>query len=160
MQTIADLLAEHPFFQGLGPQHLELLTCCGVNVHFAPEAYLIREGEDAAHFYLLRSGRVTLETHAPQRGPIVVETIEAGDVLGWSWLFPPYRWHFSARALEPVLAISLDGTCLRGKCEQDHDLGYELMRRFAGVIVERLQATRLQLLDVYGAPAPARGGRR
>ncbi len=81
--------------------------------------------------------------------PIVIETIEAGEVLGWSWLFPPYRWHFNARALEPIRAIMLDGVCLREKGEIDHDLGYELVKRMAHILIERLQSTRLQLLDVY-----------
>ncbi len=78
------------------------------------------------------------------------QTVAEGDVLGWSWLFPPYRWVFDAQALELTRALVFDGTCLRGKCEDDHNLGYELMKRFAHVVVQRLQATRLQLLDVYG----------
>ena len=97
------------------------------------------------------------------RGPVVIETLHDGDVVGWSWLFPPYRWQFDARALEPSRAIAFDGACLRGKCEADHELGYELMRRFAGSIIERLQATRLRLLDVYGsrvARVTARGATR
>jgi CRP/FNR family cyclic AMP-dependent transcriptional regulator len=93
-----------------------------------------------------------LEAFAAQRGPITIETIEAGEVLGWSWLFPPYRWHFSARVVEPTRAIALDGVCLRSKGEADHDLGYELVKRVAQIMMQRLQATRLQLLDVYGVP--------
>jgi CRP-like cAMP-binding protein len=150
MQTLELILAGHPFFEGLEQPYLDLITNCAANVRFETGDYLLREGESADRFYLLRHGRATLETYAPQRGPITIETIEQGEVLGWSWLFPPYRWHFSARALEPVRAIALDGTCLRGKIETDHQLGYELMRRFAYVMMQRLQATRLQLLDVYG----------
>ncbi len=118
-------------------------------MRFAAGAYLFREGEDANHFYLVRRGRVALEVSAPQRKPIVVDTVEEGDILGWSWLVPPYRWRFSARAVDTTIAIALDGTCLRAKCEENHDLGYELLKRFALVMVRRLEHTRLQLLDVY-----------
>jgi hypothetical protein len=92
---------------------------------------------------------VALETHVHGRGPARLLTLHDEDVLGWSWLFPTYRWHFDARVLQPVRAIAFDGACLRQKAVDDHELGYELMRRFAQVIVNRLQATRLQLLDVY-----------
>jgi len=92
---------------------------------------------------------VALEIFAGHRGPITVETLEDGDIVGWSWLFPPYRWRFDARAVETTRAIALNGKCLRTKSEQDHDLGYELLKRFARIVEERLQATRLQLLDVY-----------
>jgi CRP/FNR family cyclic AMP-dependent transcriptional regulator len=92
---------------------------------------------------------VAVEIFAPQKGPITIETVVEGDVLGWSWLVPPYNWRFDARAMEMTRAVALDGVCLRNKCETDHDLGYELMKRFANIIDRRLQATRLQLLDIY-----------
>jgi CRP/FNR family cyclic AMP-dependent transcriptional regulator len=152
MQTLELILAGHPFFEGLERPYLDLITSCAANVRFAAGEYLLREGESADQFYLLRQGKVALETYAPPRGAITIETIEEGEVLGWSWLFPPYRWHFSARALESVRALALDGACLRDKIATDHRLGYELMRRFAYVMMQRLQATRLQLLDVYGTP--------
>jgi CRP-like cAMP-binding protein len=98
---------------------------------------------------------VALEINAAERGNVTIETIGAGDVLGWSWVFPPYTWHFSARALEPVHAIAIEAAALRAQCEADHDFGYELMRRFAAVFLERLQATRLRLLDIYGPPVRA-----
>ncbi len=153
MQTLESILVGHPFFQGLQPQYLQLITGCASNVRFNARTYIFREGEEASQFYILRHGKVALEIFAAQRGPITIETIEAGEVLGWSWLFPPYRWHFSARVVEPVRAIALDGTCLRTKGEEDHDLGYELMKRVAQIMMERLQATRVQLLDVYGVGA-------
>jgi CRP/FNR family transcriptional regulator, cyclic AMP receptor protein len=99
---------------------------------------------------VIRHGAVGLDIHVPAREPVTIETLHGGDLLGWSWLFPPYKWSFDGRAVEDTSAISLDGACLRGKCDDDHELGYELMKRFAQVIVERLQATRLRLLDVYG----------
>jgi len=156
MQTLESILVGHPFFKELKPQYLQLITGCASNVRFNAGTYMLREGAEASQFYLIRHGKVALEIPAAQRGHITIETIEAGEVLGWSWLFPPYRWHFSARVVEPVRAIALDGTCLRAKGEEDHDLGYELMKRVAHIMMERLQATRMQLLDVYGVGA--RGG--
>lgn len=157
MRTVEQLLEDHPFFAGMRTDQLAVLAGCASNVHFARDSYLIREGEAAETFFILRGGRVALETSAPTRRQLTVETIEEGEVLGWSWLFPPYRWHFSGRALDDVRATQLDGTCLRGKCESDPALGYELMRRFAAIAIERLQATRLQLLDLYAQPG--RGAR-
>ncbi len=156
MQTLEAILAVHPFFEGLEPKYLQFITGCASNVRFDAGAYIFREGEAASHFYIIRQGKVALETFAAQRGPITIETIEAGEVLGWSWLFPPYRWHFGARVVEPTRAIALDGVCLRTKGEADHDLGYELVKRVAQIMMQRLQATRLQLLDVYGVRT--RGG--
>jgi CRP/FNR family transcriptional regulator, cyclic AMP receptor protein len=149
METLEGLIAEHPFFKGMEMPHLKLLVSCASNVRFEPGQFVFREGAEANQFYLIRHGRVTLEIHAPPRGSIIIQTLGEGDVLGWSWLFPPYRWKFSAKAIESTRAIALDGKCLRGKSEEDHDLGYELQKRFARVIQERLQATRLQLINVY-----------
>ncbi len=156
MQTLEPILEEHPFFKGFPSRYLPLITGCASNVRFNAGSYIFREGEPASHFYLIRQGKVALEIFAAQRGPRTIETIEAGEVLGWSWLFPPYRWHFSARVVEPVRAIAFDGVCLRAKGEEDHDLGYELMKRVAQIMMERLQATRIQLLDVYGVGARGR----
>ena len=149
VRSISDLLAETRLFADLAPRNVETIAGCAVTAHFAEDEYVFREGGPADTFYLLRSGTVALETHVPGRGPARLLTLHDDDVLGWSWLFPPYRWHFDARALESVLALAFDGACLRQKAQDDHELGYELMRRFAEVIVSRLQATRLQLLDVY-----------
>lgn len=160
MQTLKALLSVHPFFHGLGARHMELIIGCATNVHFPADHYLFHEGEQASHFYVIREGKVALETVAVPHGPVVIETIEAGEVLGWSWLFPPYRWHFNARAIEPIRAIMLDGVCLREKGEIDHDLGYELVKRIAHILMQRLQATRLQLLDVYHVNVGSEGGWR
>jgi CRP/FNR family transcriptional regulator, cyclic AMP receptor protein len=150
METIDALLRDVPVFHGLEPAALELIAGCGSNVHFEQGAVLFREGDPADTFYVVRHGSVALETYVPACGPAMIETLEAGEVVGWSWLFPPYRWHFDARALTPVRATAFDGACLRGKCEDDPRLGYELMSRFAQVLIERLQWTRLRLLDLYG----------
>jgi len=149
MQTLEPFLAEHPFFKGLKPEYLKLVTGCASNVRCEAGTYIFREGEEASQFYLIRQGKVALEIFAAQHGPITIETIEGGEVLGWSWIFPPYRWHFSGRVFEPTRAIALDGKCLRAKGEADHDLGYELMKRVAQIMMERLQATRIRLLDIY-----------
>jgi CRP-like cAMP-binding protein len=150
IRTVETLLADTSLFADLAPEHLATLAGCTSVAHFDEGEAVFREGGAADTFYVLRSGSVALETYVPGRGPERLLTLHDEDVLGWSWLFPPYRWHLDARALEHVRALAVDGACLRGKIEDDHDLGYELMRRFAGVIVSRLQATRFQLLDVYG----------
>ena len=150
MKTVTQLLGEAQFFDGLRAETIELVSGCASNVQFDPGTTIFREGERADAFYLLRQGSVALETYVPARGAVMIETIEAGDVLGWSWLFPPYRWHFDASALTAVRATAFDGKCLRGKCAADPTLGYELVSRFAQTLIERLQWTRLRLLDVYG----------
>ncbi len=150
MQTLEPILVEHPFFKDLEPRYLQLIIGCASNVRFDSGQFIFREGEKANQFYLLRQGKVALEVFSPERGAITLQTLGEGEVLGWSWLFPPYRWHFDARVLEPLRAIAFDGECLRTKCEEDHDLGYELVKRVAHIVIQRLQATRLQLLDIYG----------
>jgi CRP-like cAMP-binding protein len=150
METLERILAEHPFFKGLEEPYLQLLVGCASNVRFNAGEVIFREGEEANRFYLIRQGKVAVETFTPGRGPIIIQTLGEGELLGWSWLIAPYRWRFDGRAVELTRAIALDGECLRGKCEEDHNLGYELMKRVAHVIEQRLEATRLQLLDVYG----------
>ena len=149
MHTLEAILANHPFFKGFQPRYTQLITGCASNVRFQAGTSIFREGEPASSFYIIRQGKVALEAMAAQRGSLIIQTIEDGDVLGWSWLFPPYRWHFSARAVEETRAIALDGVCLREKGEADHDLGYELVKRVAHIMMDRLQATRLQALDIY-----------
>ena len=101
-------------------------------------------------FYLVRHGAVSIETFVPARGEVTIETVEAGEMIGWSWLFPPYRWHFDARALVPTRATAFDGACIREKCNRDAALGHALMSCVSQVLIERLQWTRLRLLDLYG----------
>ena len=149
METLQRILAEHPFFSDMEERLLEILVGCAANVRFESGEVIFREGEEADKFYLIRHGRVALQLFADRRGSLTISTLEGGDILGWSWLSPPYRWKFSARAVEATRAISLDGKCLREKSEKDHDLGYELLKRFVHIIEDRLQATRLQLLNVY-----------
>jgi CRP/FNR family transcriptional regulator, cyclic AMP receptor protein len=149
-EPLERLLAGVPFLEGLDDERVALLAGCARNVRFDEAEQLFREGDVADTFYVIRHGMAAVETFVPARGAITIETIGPGGVLGWSWLFAPYRWHFDARALTLVRATAFDGACLRAKCENDPELGYELMGRFAQVLIERLQWTRLRLLDVYG----------
>ncbi|MEQ8766108.1 MAG: cyclic nucleotide-binding domain-containing protein [Planctomycetota bacterium] len=152
MSDLKPLLERHPFFAELTDSDLQLIVSCAKNVRFRAGVHLIREGDPANEFFLIRTGQVALEIFAPGRGAIDLQTVGPGEVIGYSWLFPPHIWQFSARTLEDVRALSIHGTCLRDKCDEDPRLGYRLMKRFAQVILQRLQATRLQLLDLYGKP--------
>jgi CRP-like cAMP-binding protein len=151
MKTMAELITAHPFFEGLDPSYISFVADCARNVHYAAGEYIFREGESADRFLLIRHGLVSLQTFIPGRGDITVQTVGEDEVIGWSWLFTPYRWYFSSRCLDETRAVSFDGVCLRAKCREDHDLGYDMMGRFAAIMARRLQATRLQLLDVYGS---------
>lgn len=152
MQVSEQDLSGLPFLKGLDPRHITFIGRCASNIQFHEGQYIFREGEEANYFYIICQGRVAIQLYTPRRGPITIQTIGDNDVLGWSWLIPPHRWRFDAQAVETTSAIALDGRCLRTKCEQDHSLGYELLKRFAVVITSRLEATRLQLLDIYGIP--------
>ena len=147
MRTIEHYLPDHPFFAGLNPNALALVAGCATNVRFAPGEFLFRTGQPANQFFVVRRGRVAIEVHSPATGTMVVDTADAGDVAGWSWLVPPHHWHFDARALTSTRAIAFDGRCLRGRFEDDYEFGFELLKRFSHIIVERLEATGLQLLD-------------
>ena len=150
MQTLDELIAASPVFAGLSETQLRLIAGCGMNERFEAGVYLFHESHPADRFYLIREGAVALEIAVPGRGRRVLETLGSGEVVGWSWLFEPHRWQFDGRAVRPTAAIAFDGACLRGKCEADPALGYALMSRFAQVLIERLQWTRLRLLDLYG----------
>jgi len=153
-ESLERILAAHPFFKGMEPIYHQLFVDCASNVRFEAGEVIFREGEVANQFYLIRHGRVAVEVSTPERGPVIVQSLGEGEVLGWSWMMPPYRWRFDARAVELTRAIALDGRCLRERSEEDHDLGFQLMKRAAHVMEERFQATRLQLLDIYGRVAP------
>ena len=150
MRTIEELLAEVPALHALAPEHRDTVAGCARNQVFEPGERIMREGDPADAFYVIREGQVALETVVPGRGAVILQTLHDGELLGWSWLVPPYRTAFDARSIATTHTIAFDGACLRGKCEDDPALGYELMKRFTSVIVERLQATRLRLIDIYG----------
>jgi CRP-like cAMP-binding protein len=154
--TLEPLLRDHPFLKDLESEYVALLAGCAANVRFREGSFLFREGDPASQCFLIREGKMALEIAAPGRGAIIVQTLGAGDVTGFSWLLEPHQWQFDGRAVEPVRALALDGTCLRGKCIDDPRLGFELTQLFARLAIRRLQATRLRLLDVYGnVNAPA-----
>lgn len=152
MRTLVEYLPEHPFFAGLDPAAMRLVVGCAQNIHVPQGQILFRAGEPANTFFVVRRGRVSLEVHDPSRGTLTVDSLEAGDVVGWSWLMPPYRWMLDARASSTVSAVALDGACLRRKCDEDPALGYALMQRIAGTMYVRLQDARFRLLDLYGSP--------
>lgn len=154
MQTLSEATAQsesmsvrvalHPFLAGMNGTHLALLRDCAIGVHFKQGQTILQEGEVANRFYLIESGKVVLESG----DSLIVETISAGDLLGWSWMFPPYVWNFTARATEPTDAIFFYGTILREYCERDPSLGYELFKRMAPVMLRRLQAARHKMLSI------------
>lgn len=143
-------VAQHPFLRGLKPPHLAALADCAMRLHFAPGDRILREGDPANRFYLLISGAVSLEAQRGERR-VTLQTITGGDVLGWSWLFPPYYTHFDARATEPVEAMFFYGTRLREMCERDHDLGYEILTRVTRVVIERLTLLESKVVAAGGA---------
>jgi CRP/FNR family cyclic AMP-dependent transcriptional regulator len=151
IEHLDEILGRHALFKGLGKSFIDLMTGCSQNVIFHEGDYLCREGDPADDLFLVRHGHVGMEISAPGRGSMMFQTAGPDEVIGLSWLVPPYRWKFDARAIETTRAISVNAQCLREKCEMDHDLGYEVMKRFTPVIVERLHTTRLQLLDLYGS---------
>jgi CRP/FNR family cyclic AMP-dependent transcriptional regulator len=150
METIEPTLAAHPFFKGLDPKHLQAVLPCASRVNFEAGQFLGRTEEEARQFYLINHGQVAVEIFIARRGPVTIQTLSAGDVLGWLWFLKPYHWHFDARALTLTRVTSLDVGCLKDRCETDHDLGYELMKRYAHSMAVQFRVTKLQLMDMYG----------
>jgi CRP-like cAMP-binding protein len=151
VQTIDELLGEVPVLRGLSREHLATIAGCATNRVYGPGEFVMREGEHADAFYIVRRGTVAIETVVPGRGAVAVETLHDGDVVGWAWLVPPYRTAFDARALGTAHLLALDGACLRGKCDDDPSLGYALLKLLAAVFTDRLRDTRVRLLDLYGS---------
>lgn len=149
----APVLTGHEFFAGMSARHLDRLAAVAGHDHFTAGGRIFEEGRPADRFWLIRSGRVALDLHVPGRGGLIVESLEPGTVLGWSWLFPPYEWRFGAAAVEAVRAVVFDAAAVRALCAGDPSLGYELTRRFAAIMLDRLQNTRMRLLDLYGTPS-------
>ena len=147
VKPLESVIAEHPFVRGFKPEHVRLLADSAMRMRYEAGELIFREADPANRFYLLEQGRVSLESRRKDEAPVPVQIIGPGDVLGWSWLFPPYYWHFDARALDPTTAIFFYGTRLREQCEQDHDFGFEMMKRMTEVVIHRLHAARKQLLS-------------
>lgn len=146
-RQLAELIAAHAVFKALAPQYIDLLAEVAMLKRFVADEVIFREGDPANRFYLILEGEVALESRT-ETGKVVLQTIGADDVLGWSWLFPPYYWHFDARATKPTKAIFFYGTWLRENCERDPDFGYEMMKRMVSIVIQRLQAARKQLLQL------------
>jgi CRP/FNR family transcriptional regulator, cyclic AMP receptor protein len=151
MDTLERILVEHPFFQGMKKEHLEIIVGCASNVRLGQGGFVFRANEEANYFYLIRHGKVALETARARRSPVTILRLADGEILGWSWLVPPYRWKFDARVEQPTRAIKLNGKCMREKWEKDHDLGFELLNRFATVHEQRLDAVQRALSMVTDA---------
>lgn len=156
MHPFEPTLAAHPFFEGLDSAYLRLICDCAKEACFAAGEVIFHQGDEADRFYLVEEGKAALQVFTPERGVVTIQTIGGGEVLGASWLFPPYLWTYEAVATEATRTLAFNAICLRGACEEDHDLGYELMKRFARILVQRLTAARLQLLDVYANPGADR----
>jgi len=148
-ESLETRIALHPFLAGMNHAQLALLTDCAMAMRFRKGQVILREGDFANRFYLIETGKVVLESGEGFGDPVVVETIGAGDLLGWSWMFPPYVWHFTGRAVEPTTAIFFYGTILREYCERDHSLGYELFKRITPIMLQRLQRARRRMLSIY-----------
>ncbi|MGA2555727.1 MAG: cyclic nucleotide-binding domain-containing protein [Verrucomicrobiota bacterium] len=161
--SLAAAIAAHGFVADMRPEHLNKLLEVAMFKQFERDEMIFREGDPANRFYLVCQGKIALESGRKSDGSPLLHCIGPGEVLGWSWLFPPYCWHFSARAAEPTLAVFFYGTRLRQACDDDPVFGYELMKRVAAIVIQRLQVTRrhlLQLQDESGrkaAPAPSGG---
>jgi CRP/FNR family transcriptional regulator, cyclic AMP receptor protein len=158
MEVTAAALAAHPFLHGMSHDHLDILAEAASDVVFPAGRRLFEDGGHAARFWLIQSGCVSLDLHVPGLGPVGIDTIGLGELLGWSWLFPPYQWAFGAVAVGPVEAFQFDGRAVRARCAADPELGYELTRRLAGVVANRLHATRVQLVTVRAQSTPVAGG--
>jgi len=148
-ESMAARVALHPFLAGMNHTQIALLTDCATPVHFEKGQIILREGEMANRFYLIESGKVVLESSDGLGNPVGIDTIGAGDLLGWSWMFPPYVWHFTARAVETTEAIFFYGTILREYCERDSSLGYELFKRMAPIMLRRLQWARKKIVTIH-----------
>jgi CRP/FNR family transcriptional regulator, cyclic AMP receptor protein len=154
--TVAARISAHPFFAALSAEQRAALAGDGAAAAFAAGERLFDEGGSADRFWLIEDGSVALDMGVPGRGDQIVETLGAGTVLGWSWLHPPYRWHFGAVARLATTAIEFDAPSVRRRCDADPAFGYAAFRLFTPVITERLQATRLRLLDLYASPSQVR----
>jgi CRP/FNR family transcriptional regulator, cyclic AMP receptor protein len=155
METLKPHLSAHPFLRSLSPEYLEVLNACAEQREFSAGEVIFREGDIADRFYLIESGKVTLESQVSPQGYLAVQELGANDVLGWSWLFPPYVWHFQARAVELTETVAFNGAHLLVTCERNHEFGYDLMKRLAQILIRRLQATQKQFVKLHASHSPA-----
>lgn len=149
MESLKPTVNDHPFLRSLSPAYLEILTECAEEKTFTEGEVIFREGDIADRFYLIQEGKVALESRLSPQVGLAVQDLGAHDVLGWSWLFPPYVWHFQARAMQPTRTISFNGAHLLIACERNHEFGYDLMKRLTQVLIRRLQAAQKQLVKLH-----------
>ncbi len=149
MEDLERILTQQKFFENLNPAFIQFIVGCASNIRFKANEYIFHEGEEAKHFYIIRDGIVVIQMPLIAGKILTIQSLGKNDIIGWSWLFPPYHWHLNAVVKKDVRAIVLDGECLRNKCEQNHDLGYEMMKRFSYIVDQRLRAAREQVLDMY-----------
>lgn len=149
-KDMAAIVSEHPMFAGFAAEHRELIAGCASNVRFDAGALLFREGEPVSRFYLIRYGKVAVELASPSRGHITIQTHQEGDIVGWSWIVPPFHSYHDARALTLTRALAFDGGCLRDKAAADPEFGFVLLKHFSQLIAQSLERVQLQLVDVYG----------
>ena len=152
----AELVADFPVLARLSRDELARLSAAARTVRFGARERVFSEGQMAEGCWLIHDGRVALDVFIPGRGLVVVQTLGAGDVLGWSWLVPPYRWHFGASSTSPTTATLLDTAELRAFADADPGFGYALSRTLFAIMLNRLQATRARLLDLYRSPGDQR----
>ena len=150
MNTVENIITSHPFWKGLNPHYLHILRECAAYERFGLDQCIFQAGSDAEHFYLIHNGYVALETFMPGKGRITLQTIGPGEALGWSWFYPPYRWHLSARSIDMTDTVCFGARTLRDYAEENQDFGYDLAIRVGRIVLERLQAARSQLADFYG----------
>ena len=148
MKTLEPVLKKHPFFKDLKQEYLDFIVGCASNVQFKEGEIIMKEDDPADKFYLIREGMVAIDIPITKNHVITIQTITDGNILGWSWLIPPYRYKFNGRVVKDIRAIVLDGKCLREKCEKNHDMGDELLKRLASVFTQRLESTRKQIVSL------------
>ncbi|MBI2094740.1 MAG: cyclic nucleotide-binding domain-containing protein [Candidatus Omnitrophica bacterium] len=156
MEKLESLIGKYPFFRGMRARHLKEITRHAARVTFRAGEAIFEDGERADRFYLLMDGRIVVELYSPGYQDLLIQTLSAGDVLGWSWLVPPYQWRFNARAIAQTHAVGFDARRLRALCDRDQELGYEIQKRFLIVITARVESASLQLLDLYGLPGKSK----
>jgi CRP-like cAMP-binding protein len=150
MEKIERILSVHPFFEGIDPEYIAPFAKEARSSTFDPGEFLMRVGEPTQCFYLILHGKVAIETFASDRGPIIIQTFGEGEMVGYCWIIPPYQCRFDIRAVEFTRAICIEADKIRQICEENHEIGYELLKRVIQSMSGLLEATRLQLLDLYG----------
>ncbi len=152
MSSIKDYLSSHAFFSGLNDDFIEFLADSATKMRIKDGESLFKQGERADKFYLLRSGQISIQVPALMGPTLDIQTLGEDQILGWSWLISPYRWSFQARAVEDSEVIEFDGSAILERCEKDPAFGYELFKRFAALMSERLDAARQKMMDQWDPP--------